>query len=265
MNSGLVSLYDMLLRFRVATMMTCTWDLQQASVGFIDGFASAEDCRERMRKGLDGLHHECSHAGLTSICKHIDVIRRQLQKPENPISNLTLEVGTLLGVLQRTLVDTLFYRLDDDGLGYLALVDGGLSPDGASSFPSSRRELKHAAHCLAFDQSTACVFHSMRALEFGVNALVAALRVAPSNPNWENVLNDCEKAIKAIGPASGADWKADKQFYSEAAVNFRYFKDAWRNHTMHASVSFDEADAKEIMEHSRSLLDHLSSKLREEA
>lgn len=264
MISGVVSLQEMLHRFRASALMIATWELHLASVGFIDGFAPEDECRERFCKGLEGLHRECKNADLLSICTHIEIVQRQL-KPEVPISNLTSHVMTLLDVLQKTLRDTLLYRLDGESVELLSMEDGGMSPEGADAFPSSRRELKHAARCLAFNETTACVFHSMRALEFGLTALIGVLSVTPSSPNWENVLNDCEKAIKAIGPANGQDWKEDSQFYAEAAANFRYVKNAWRNHTMHASVSFEDGDAKEIMEHARSLLDHLSSKLREES
>jgi HEPN domain-containing protein len=234
-------------------------------MGYVDGFASAEQCRERFRRGLEGLHMECKHAGLSSICTHVEVVQRQLVNSTSPAPEMIGQVSTLMGVLQKTLTDTLLYRLDEESKSLLREWDGEMSSDGASAFPSGWRELSHAARCLAFGESTACVFHSMRAIEFGIKGLVTALSIAPSSPNWENILNDCDKAIKQIDPKHGTDWKEVKQFYSEAAVNFRYFKDAWRNHTMHGTVSFGSYDAKQIMMHSRSLLEHLSSRLREES
>ena len=37
------------------------------------------------------------------------------------------------------------------------------------------------------------------------------------------------------------------QFYSETATQFRYFKNAWRNHVSHSNATYDEAQAEKIM------------------
>ena len=258
---GVVSLSEMLHRFRASTLMTCTWNLQKAGVGFVDGLATEDDCRKRVEDGLSGLHKECKHAGLESICTHIEVIQRSMKVNVGSFPNVISQVMTLLGVLQASLVKQIFFRFDEESANLY--MDFGLTTGAVDSFPSSWRELGHSSRCLAFDQSTASVFHSMRAIEFPLHSLANALAITPSNPNWENIINDCEKAIKAISPQSGTSWKDEKQFYSEAAVNFRYFKDAWRNHAMHAKVSYERRDAKEILEHSRSLIEHLSSRLKE--
>lgn len=263
MTSGMVSLYEIIHRFGASALMIKTWDLHLASVGFIDGFVSADECLERLRKGLDGLHSECRKAELDAICSHIEIVQGKL-RPEVPIANLTLEVTTLLDVLQKTLRDTLLYRLDQVSTELLTRDDGGMSPEAVEAFPSSRRELRSAALCQGFDLHTACVFHSMRALEYGIASLVAVLGVSPVNPNWHNILNDCDKAIKGIDPHSGSDWKDKQQFYSELAINFRYFKDAWRNHTMHAKVTFEREESMRIMDYVISFMDHISTKLRED-
>jgi hypothetical protein len=258
---GVVPRLELLHRFRASTLLTTTWNVQQAGLGFVEGFASPEECRDKFVKSLAELHKECKHAGLESICTHIEVVNRSL-KPDTPIPYLVSHGTTILGVLQSTLTKTLIYRLDEQG-AELLVQESGLTPDAISSFPSARREFVHAARCLAFDESTAAVFHSMRAIEFGIRALVKALNISPTNPNWENIINDCEKAIKDIGPTLGADWKDKKQFYSEAAVNFRFFKDAWRNHTMHAGVSYDRTDGKQILEHSQLLIEKISQRIGE--
>jgi hypothetical protein len=261
---GLVSLSDMMHKFRASTLMTITWTLQNAAVGWVDGQQSDEKVRRNYATGLEQLDAECKHAGLNHVCDHIKVIQRLL-KPESSVTNLTSQVTTLLAVLQTTLAKTLVFRLDDESANLL-VEGGGLTPEAADAFPSAWRELGHSARCLAFDQSTACVFHAMRAIEFPLQALTVALNVVPSNPNWDTAIRDCEKAIRELGnpPNTRKGWKEDKHFYSEAAVNFRYFKDAYRNHAMHGKVSYERRDAKEIMEHSTSFVQHLSPKLKED-
>jgi hypothetical protein len=52
-------------------------------------------------------------------------------------------------------------------------------------------------------------------------------------------------------------------FYSEAAKEFVYFKEAWRNHAMHGRASYDENDARKVMTHVREFMTVLSKHLKE--
>ena len=54
-----------------------------------------------------------------------------------------------------------------------------------------------------------------------------------------------------------------KRFYSEAAVQFTYFKDAWRNYVVHENRIFDEDKALQIFEHVRAFMQSLAMKLSE--
>ena len=68
-----------------------------------------------------------------------------------------------------------------------------------------------------------------------------------------------EAEIKKInGPAWGSDWKVKQQFYSGAAKDFRYFKDAWRNHAMHFREHYEASEAKIILDHVKSFMIHLA-------
>jgi hypothetical protein len=129
----------------------------------------------------------------------------------------------------------------------------------AANFDSASRDIKSAGTCFAVDRNTACVMHLMRVLELGLNVLAGELGVSFDRRNWENVINDIEAEIKKInGPAWGKDWKLKQQFYSEAAKDFRYFKDAWRNHAMHYREHYDASEAKSILEHVKAFMSHLA-------
>jgi len=107
-------------------------------------------------------------------------------------------------------------------------------------------------------------FILMRALEYPLNAMANALNVTINNPNWHQVLKDCEDKISEMGnPPAAANWKEDKEFYSEAALNFRYFKDAWRNHVSHGRHTYDKREAYDIMVHVAGFMDHLATKIKD--
>jgi hypothetical protein len=128
-----------------------------------------------------------------------------------------------------------------------------------TSFPGAKEDIKEAGCCYATDRNTATVMHLMRVLEVGLNTLADTLHVSFERRNWENVINDCEAAIKKIsGPAWGADWKEKQAFYSGVAKDFRYFKDAWRNHAMHYRERYDAVEAKVVLEHVKTFMGQLA-------
>lgn len=132
-------------------------------------------------------------------------------------------------------------------------------PDVNTNFQSAKRDIKEAGSCYACDRGTAAVMHLMRVLEVGLNALATELKVSFERRNWENVINDIESEIDKInGPSWGPDWKTKLQFYSGAAKDFRYFKDAWRNHAMHYREHYDATEAFSIFGHVKTFMQHLA-------
>lgn len=77
------------------------------------------------------------------------------------------------------------------------------------------------------------------------------------------IVTHIEKAVDALGPHPGATWKEDKEWYSKAAIEFKYFRGAWRNHTAHGRAKFKEPEAGQIFQHVKNVMVHLSSRLAE--
>jgi len=50
---------------------------------------------------------------------------------------------------------------------------------------------------------------------------------------------------------------------SQAAKEFFYFKDGWRNYVSHNRVTYDEPEAFRTLEHSRAFIVRLATKLKE--
>ena len=66
--------------------------------------------------------------------------------------------------------------------------------------------------------------------------------------------------LSTLRKRQGAGW-AGQQFYSEATQDFRFFKDAWRNHVMHVRLPVDEEKAKVIGDSVRHFMSHLATNL----
>lgn len=145
-----------------------------------------------------------------------------------------------------------------------------LSDAVLASFPKAAAELKMAANCFATDLNTACVFHCMRAAEIGVWAIGKAVGVSfPDKPielaDIHPILDQVESKIAGMKDlARGAEKEAKLAFYSQAATQFRYFKDGWRVRVAHARATYGEAEAKKILEHTKDFFEDLSPTLYEE-
>jgi hypothetical protein len=137
------------------------------------------------------------------------------------------------------------------------------------AFPSAYTEIRDAGTALASGLSTACVFHAMRAAEIGVRVLGTALHVGLPVPielaEWQPILNGMKAGIEAIEnlPRSTPTRDADLLFYSEASAQFRFFKNGWRIRVAHARASYNEAQAKEAIDHVRSFFELLAPRLSE--
>lgn len=129
-------------------------------------------------------------------------------------------------------------------------------------FPDAKRDIEAASRCLALDEWTACVFHCMRVLEHGLRPLAQRFNVDFKVYAWHAVIKDVEQGIDALrnkGNLTDKD-REEITFYSDAATQFRYFKDAWRNHVSHAREHYDERDADKVYGHVRDFMQHMVSK-----
>ncbi len=251
-----------MLRFYPASLVTSMLWLSTPADYYGMGRLTEEEFREDIRKYLREFRKDADRCKLQNIVDQIDAILNRWLTPgkEAPVNVLTALVSQLVGATQAELKAHLYFRIPKEERTFYE--NPPLNKVVADAFPSAFRDLQAAGRCFALDESTACVLHLMRALEYPLAALAQTLGVAVTNPNWHTVLTDCENKISAIAPPA-INWKDDKEFYSEAALNFRFFKDAWRNHASHGRHTYDKREAFEIMTHVASFIKHLSKRLKE--
>jgi hypothetical protein len=139
----------------------------------------------------------------------------------------------------------------------------------SGAFPSATKELVAAGNALAFGLYTASVFHCMRAAEIGVRILAKELGVSfPDRPielaEWHTILENVESKIKGMRELKPRQHKDEElNFYSQAAVQFMYFKDAWRVRVAHARETYEETPATRIYDHTVEFFEVLSKRFRE--
>lgn len=123
-----------------------------------------------------------------------------------------------------------------------------------NSFPSATEDIRNAGTCFAVEQWDASVFHLMRVLERGLRALANKFNIPFQNTTWHTVIEQIEAKVRRMDSSYGADWKEQQKFCAEAASQFMFLKDAWRNHIMHLGDVYDEGKALSVLTHVRMVM-----------
>ena len=138
------------------------------------------------------------------------------------------------------------------------------------AFPSARKDIQEAGNCLAAECFTACVFHLMRAAEYGLRALGQDRQVKLSKggtldlATWEELLKTLEDAEEAIRnyPKTLAR-EAQYEFYHGAMMELKRFKNKFRNRVMHTREEYDRDEARSALTHVRDFMKILAGKISE--
>jgi len=129
--------------------------------------------------------------------------------PVSDVRPLLLELNKRIQVELKA--HTYFYVSKERSAFYQKPLSGWEATE--ITFPSVRYDIEEAGKCLAFGRTTAAVFHLMRVIGAGVNALGKSLNEpvldASRNLTWDNVLSRCVKELgekfsgKSPGMADG--------------------------------------------------------------
>jgi hypothetical protein len=136
-------------------------------------------------------------------------------------------------------------------------------------FPSAAPDIKDAGNCLSVGCSTAAVFHLMRTVEHGLRALAFDRRVklikGPIElATWEEIIKKIELAEQAIqGYPKTLAREAQYEFYHGAMMEFRRFKNKFRNQVMHTRDEYDQDEARSAFTHVKAFMQILAGKISE--
>lgn len=204
---------------------------------------------------------------LTATIDRLDRIREEFEQTEPSVRQIIEGIT----VLNQTLEDELRRRVflsvnsEDENLYKNPVASFSLT---YAAYPSTRNDIIEACRCHALGRYTASVYHSMAIAESGLHLLAKELGVLFNYPmvlaEWSAVIDGIESKIEPLRHLKRSDEK-DKlvTFYSECAVQFRYFKDAWRNHVAHAREVYDRDQSHSILLHVRDFMEKLSLRIKE--
>jgi len=219
---------------------------------------------------LDGLSFQCEKMELVKTVGAIEQFKQQItcSPPLNSSDVARAHLQAVLSSFSKEVNDRHFefipqakalYRERDD------LFGGDVSRNFKSAIP----HIKSAGNCLAADLHTAGVFHLMCVAELGLRALARKLGVRTikkSTPlelgTWEDVIKALELKVNGNFPRTKKG-QQESDFYKGVFIEYRAFKDFWRNKVMHTRIDYDEHSAMSAFEHVRSFMQRLSERVSE--
>ena len=267
-SHGLVSLWDMLNTVNISKYLSLGQELGQLESLLALRQPTHDDVGrpmdDNMRKSAMGLLVsmllDARDLGMTASAS-------VLSFAANNIPTTLRELQLIIQVVKTDLNKLTVMQLSADKAPFYN-NDKAISDKAKLAFPSSWQEIRIASNCFALGLPTASVFHSMRAAELGLRALGTSLGVTfpfdISLAEWQNLIEQAESKIAALNKLpKGTNKDEELKFYSEAASQFRYFKDGWRVRVAHARASYDDGQAKIVLDHVCPFFETLAERLKE--
>jgi hypothetical protein len=139
-----------------------------------------------------------------------------------------------------------------------------------SKFPTTGAfEIDEAAKCLALGRATACVFHLMRVIEVGLDAIRLSLglpQLQQTARNWGSILNQIKQEKEKRDKTTPSGWidVNDSSLYAEIYISLDAVKNVWRNTTMHVENKYTPEEAEHIFNAVHGLMTKISSRVDEQ-
>jgi hypothetical protein len=253
----------------LVSLLTVLWfnAHQWAKTSSLIGQAIAEiDCNGHLSDqvvntlvgSLFVLLEDCEKYGLKYSAIHIRRFKEQTHERQIAFSEVR---ATLVEIRQRVADElessAVFFALSNEGQVYFQ--SSRFAEIVAERFPEVVFDCAEAGKCFSLERPTACVFHLMRVIEYGLLAVSRQLGMTSDRPNWQPVINKIEFELKQ--PYDQRKFKDMHDFLANVAANFNAVKVAWRNRVMHVDTKHTMEEAREIYDATRGLMRYIAEEL----
>lgn len=216
---------------------------------------------ERARQWLKWVLGHAQRLEMASTVDRVEIFMEKLQH-RMTLNDFQIEFRTLRETYERGLRTQHFYQYPLEKVRRLQSYRADWE-SALLAFPNISADVEAAVDCYAFGRNTASVFHSMRVVERGLREVALSINLTFEVEQWNTIIEQIESEIREIGKkwprsAMKADWT---RFYSEAAKEFFWFKDGWRNYVSHGGDPYDEHQAVGVIEHVKAFMNHLATRL----
>jgi hypothetical protein len=212
-----------------------------------------EDLKTKLRKAKN----LCQSLDLKWTIKQIDRTTQQIS------ANWPEEAATLLADcrvrLREELEDCVFLKIDASKISYAA-ADWLLDTPIESIFPSTIKEFQRAGRCFALDENTACMFHLMRVVDFGLRSVATRLGIEYSARAWDGIGKAIVRKMEDKYHDKTMDWKATEPIYAEVLTDIQAISRGHRNPVLHElEKTYEEKEAQYMLTVVEGFMTHLAA------
>jgi hypothetical protein len=195
---------------------------------------------------LAEIQREAGRLQLRSALAQLDRIEKYIMPQGKPGAILQGQLRTMLVDLHQRMCDELndrfFISVPSENVPYYRQSEPPFGSEVEAKFPQMSEDISESGKCIALGLSTAAVFHLMRVMEIGTQKLGDRLGVQlASEKNWQNILDEVNKAIKALDHKA-----AQTKAYAAASSHLYNVKLAWRNEVMHPKQTYTHDEATKV-------------------
>jgi hypothetical protein len=196
----------------------------------------------------------CSRIGLQQPPKHAKRFMARLKEGKpNPIEIRTA-IAELHARIRDEMEDHLFMHIPSDRVPFYNQAEL-FGKQVNAVFSGIQFDMVEAGNCYAAGRATAVVFHLMRIMEIGVQQFGTKLGVTLADEkNWQNILNEVNKAIKALPPKDSTTVAM-----SQASASLYAVKLAWRNEVMHPKDTYTLEEADNLIRQVKIFMEQLAT------
>jgi len=208
-------------------------------------------------------------SGMTGASEEAGRILKNVRRETLHPSALESEARTIGHRILEELGKRKFLRVPNACHGFVDRNDL-FGADVATNFKAAVADIREAGNCLAAECGTAAVFHLMRVVEHGLRALANDRRVSIPKKKplelatWEDIIRELEREETAIqGFPKTLAREAQYEFVHGAMMQFRAFKNVFRNQIMHTRDSYTRTDAMGVFDHVKQFMQILAARISE--
>jgi len=210
---------------------------------------------------LQKVREQCSDLGLTVSVANFDRTLKQIGYMREGDGAALTEIARLVQASFVTIHDELnsyeFLALAPADARYWS--DSLFNSATVEYFSEAKFDMTEAGKCLALERSTACVFHLMRVLEYGLQEISCVLGMTDPRPNWDPVIRKIDFELKA--KYEDRVFKGATDFLANVSAHLQAVKVAWRNRAMHIEKKHTMEEAREIYNATRAFMRYLAENL----
>jgi hypothetical protein len=267
---GLINLLEMLLSYS-RVFLYAVEELQNVRYGLMPYFDDKdsdkglkEELGAQLKSALGYLSKCCVPVGLDAT-KHLsDTLLSEVATGMNT-DELDAKIDSIQSMARNELRQRKFFYVAKERAAFYdnkSLFGEAV----AEKFPRATLDIVEAGNCYALERSTACVFHLMRVIPYGMQILAKKLKVKYGAPfeclDWGSIIQPIDKAVRQLQQSARTKKRIeDQKYYSEIVSHLYFCKDAWRNHVSHGRDPYDMPQAKSVMDHVGLVLSLLAKRM----